>query len=285
MYNFELDQESNRWLRNLDDIVGYQLLLNYCFGHPDTSLLLCPYGAAINYINHSNDRAKANVKIQWADDFPLAHNKDALEETVESLEWNYKPQLGFDYVAIQDIEEGDELFLDYGDDWEHAWQDHVDNYQAVGDHPEQYAAGVYLNEHFGDMPMRTVEEQVFDPYPAHLQIRCHEMLRYEYEGTSGYDWRTKDYGYPCRILDRYLEDNQEWYTVQLEIRASDDDEEEDDDDDKTVTWLEKTDVPRSALAFFDKPGESDMHMDNAFRHAIGIPDDMIPDLWRNNLED
>jgi hypothetical protein len=50
-----------------------------------------------------------------------------------------------------------------------------------------------------------------DPYPDHLQIRCHPALRY-YNGdtaSKNYSWRTKITGYPCRIIDRYIEDNQE----------------------------------------------------------------------------
>jgi hypothetical protein len=297
MYKFDLDEEHNRWNKNVDgdnigddeptSTAGYQVLLNYCYSHAETTLLLCPYGAGINYINHQSGK-KANVKIQWAEDFPLAHQSQGLNETVESLEWNYQPQFGFDYIAIKNIQEGDELFLDYGDEWEEAWQEHVANYESVGENAERYAAGDFLNEYHPNMPIRTVEEVIFDPYPDHLQIRCHPKLRY-YSGTTGnaYHWRTKDYGYPCRVTDRYLEDNQEWYTVQLEIRPDEEDDDEDDDEgrgnsrSKGITWIEKTDVPRSAIHFFDKPGHTDMHLPNAFRHSIGIPDYMIPDIWRN----
>jgi hypothetical protein len=289
MYKFEYDDKTNRWNKNMDGVSGYQILLNYCYSHAETTLLLCPYGGGINYINHHH--TTPNVKIRWAVDFPLAHKAAGLAETVESLEYNYQPQFGFDYVALTDIEEGDELFLDYGDEWEEAWQEHVENYEAAGEHPEQYAAGAYLNEHHSNMPVRTVDELVFDPYPDHLQIRCHPTLRYYSGGDTssspGYRWRTKDYGYPCRVLDRYLEDGQEWYTVQLEIHPDEEDDDDDDDDNhaksskKGTTWIEKTDIPRSAINFFDKPGHTDMHLPNAFRHAIGIPDEMIPDIWRN----
>jgi hypothetical protein len=297
MYQFEYDKVHQRWNKNVDEseTAGYQILLNYCYSHVETTLVLCTYGAGINYMNHatangSKGAVQANVKIQWAVDFPLAHQPAGLQEPVENLEWNYQPQFGFDYIALTDIQEGDELFLDYGDEWDEAWQDHVEHYQAAGDHPEQYAAGAYVNEHHGTMPVRTVEEMVFDPYPDHLQIRCHPKLRYYSDGTplSEYTWRTKDYGYPCRVTDRYLENNQEWYTVQLEIRPDEEDDEDEEDEyhgshrsKKGVTWVEKTDVPRSAINFFDKPGHTDMHLPNAFRHAIGIPDEMIPDIWRN----
>lgn len=33
----------------------HQLLLNYCYGHPDSSILLFPYAPAVNFINHSRN--------------------------------------------------------------------------------------------------------------------------------------------------------------------------------------------------------------------------------------
>jgi hypothetical protein len=48
-----------------------------------------------------------------------------------------------------------------------------------------------------------------------------------------------------------------------------------------VTWVHRENVPRSAVAFFDKPGWTDIHLPNAFRHVIGIPDDIFPDQWKN----
>jgi hypothetical protein len=50
---------------------------------------------------------------------------------------------------------------------------------------------------------------------------------------------------------------------------------------ETVTWLERTNVPRHAIRFFDRPGTTDLHLANAFRRAIQIPDHMFPQQWRN----
>ena len=285
MYKFEYDEEDDRWLRDMDEPSGYQLILNYCYGHEDTSMLLCPYGNGVNYLNHN--QTQANVRIRWAVDFSLAHNEGALEKPVEDLDWDNKPQLGFDYVALRDIEEGEELFLDYGDSWEGDWLEHVDDFSEAAAKDEvgaRYASGEYLNQQHADMPMRTIDEQIFDPYPDYLQTRCHPMLRWTAAQETPYHWRTKDYGHPCRVLARYLEDNEHWYTVQMEIRPEDDEDDDDDDDDETlkgVTWIERADVPRSGIHFFDKPGHTDMHLPNAFRHSLGIPDAMIPDVWRN----
>ena len=44
---------------------GWQLLLNYCFSHPQSSLLLVPYAPVVNLVNHAS-RDQANVKVQWS---------------------------------------------------------------------------------------------------------------------------------------------------------------------------------------------------------------------------
>jgi hypothetical protein len=105
-----------------------QLLLNYCFGHRKSSLLLCPTSQAA-MINHDSSR-KANVAIRWARK-DAGYYKDYTSGPVEDLQVDnddfesYNTKLMFEYVAIRDIEAGDELFLDYGLDWGDALNDHL----------------------------------------------------------------------------------------------------------------------------------------------------------------
>jgi hypothetical protein len=107
---------------------GAQVLTNYCFGHTNSSLLLCPYGNGVNYINHN--QTQANVRFRWAEGFGVMHNETLINEgTLEDM--SVTPQLAFDYIALRDIQEGEELFLDYGDSFEAAWQRHVANFKPV----------------------------------------------------------------------------------------------------------------------------------------------------------
>jgi hypothetical protein len=45
----------------------------------------------------------------------------------------------------------------------------------------------------------------------------------------------------------------------------------------------REDVPREILEMIDKPYSTDWHKQGGFRHHIGIPDEMMPDSWRNNM--
>lgn len=80
--------------------VHKQLLLNYCFGHRDTPLLLCPYGISTALINHSKERA--NARIVWSEK-STRHPEWLL---MHPTEWIHEMSAGlaFDVVALRDIE-------------------------------------------------------------------------------------------------------------------------------------------------------------------------------------
>eukprot|EP00977_Amphora_coffeiformis_P000406 scaffold108_cov162-Amphora_coffeaeformis.AAC.17 len=54
---------------------------------------------------------------------------------------------------------------------------------------------------------------------------------------------------------------------------------------KEVRRVLRTDIPREALRFFDVPGTSDLNTMGTFRHFIELPDDMLPDQWKDMADD
>ena len=50
------------------EVSNRQLLINYCFGHRKSEILLCPT-TSVALVNHSKE--KANAKIRWSD-FPIS---------------------------------------------------------------------------------------------------------------------------------------------------------------------------------------------------------------------
>jgi hypothetical protein len=70
-----------------EDLVGYQIMMHYCWKHDESTLYLCPYGAGVNYVNHGssddndNDtKTTANVRLQWAADGVMGHNASWLNK-------------------------------------------------------------------------------------------------------------------------------------------------------------------------------------------------------------
>lgn len=95
----------------------YDLVLNYSFGHKNSTVMLTPYGGMVNFINHGSGD-KANVKVRWPDRNLVAHKPEWLKEDPYFLRDTIeKIGLSFEYVALRDIKEGEEVLMDYGPEW------------------------------------------------------------------------------------------------------------------------------------------------------------------------
>jgi len=115
-----------------------QLLLNYCFGRDDSSLLLCPNTNAV-LINHCSSRRpdlhpcgsskSPNAKYRWA-----TWDKSTklwLNKTLDDIANESGRGLSLEIVAKSVIEEGEEVFIDYGEEWEAAWDDHLKKWKIL----------------------------------------------------------------------------------------------------------------------------------------------------------
>jgi hypothetical protein len=95
----------------------HNVLINYviCSNGSDVSLL--PIGR-MGVINHGGKAA--NVKMEWF--FWDASMATYLEKDKWSLSSAPSAELYLGYRMLRDVVEGDELLLDYGEDWEHEWE-------------------------------------------------------------------------------------------------------------------------------------------------------------------
>jgi SET domain len=292
LYMYQYQQYDSQWYRLKEHVWQLQLLYNYCYAHPESSIVLCPYGGGISYINHAASPDRVNVRIEWATGWDIVHNETLVEQgTVDDLTRNSHPQLAFSYIATRDIAAHEELFMDYGGVWEAAWQEHVLQYSYDDSSLPKYASAHAWNFHMEDMYVRTMQEQEIDPYPSNLQIRCHRKVFVSPALPHAiYHWNDEDFGLACRILDRFVHfseneqpssSSMELYTVEIEYVEHHSTADEPDEASDTVVWIQRTDVPRSAIRFFDRPYTTDLHLVTAFRHYIGIPDELFPNQWKN----
>jgi hypothetical protein len=113
--------------------LSYQLLLNYCFGHAESSLLLCPSTNA-NLVNHCSDRWKncgpngPNAEYRWAKDWDVIP-KDGVNLSVDEIASRQGHILAMEIVALRDLAPNEEVFIDYGAEWETAWLFHVEQWK------------------------------------------------------------------------------------------------------------------------------------------------------------
>lgn len=114
-----------------------QLLINYCFGHTASPMLLCPSTNA-NLLNHCSSRLQekvghcdpskgVNAIVRWAVEFDPA-TREWLAQDLSTLDTRIKNGqrgLSLEIVALRSIEQDEEIFIDYGEAWEQAWKQHI----------------------------------------------------------------------------------------------------------------------------------------------------------------
>lgn len=158
IYKSDPTQEFARKVLDKTSILGKEMLYNYAFSHPDSPLYLVPTAPLANFINHGGGINKgssiANVQIRWP---------EKGSNTAKLFEWAYGQKIGshfdndfdetsihdnptnpwledhpidvmersgklaLEYVSLRDIQEGEEILIDYGELWNQAWGEFNDN--------------------------------------------------------------------------------------------------------------------------------------------------------------
>lgn len=176
-------------------------------------------------------------------------------------------------VALRDLEEDEEVFLDYGDEWEAAWQRHVRLWD-LSPQDDMHQSAAELNQKTKVYPT-IFEELVHRTIPVNIEVQCDSAFRsfptdcakHRVNGT----------------LDTFLQDTEaSWWTCDILRRSP-------DDQLYAVYMYDRGEqkhfvvenVTASGLHYVDRPYTSSTFMPQAFRHDIRIPDEIFPDAWKN----
>jgi hypothetical protein len=129
-----------RGVKNPEDHkIGMSLLVNYCFGHSESSMLLCPMTSAM-LLNHCSTREMTcgpngpNAEVRWSSGWD-APSHEWRTKSLEEIHEQPRRLLSFEVIATRDIAPGEEVFIDYGVEWEKAWIRHVELWKppTIGD--------------------------------------------------------------------------------------------------------------------------------------------------------
>jgi hypothetical protein len=141
---YETDEDAAKFQHTLDltKIAGQEILLNYCYGHPASDLLLVPFSPVVNFINHHGNATMINAEIRWPSDERSQQLLQRLpKEWLDAHPLEVTDQSGkllMEFVALRDIHPGEEIFVSYGADWQEAWEQH----QATPSEPFRHEIGV-----------------------------------------------------------------------------------------------------------------------------------------------
>lgn len=198
IYAFTGRGEDGYYQNASDRPVHKQLLLNYCFGHKDSSLLLSPYGALNLFINHSHKNP--NARVVWSEESFMAH-PEWLTQPVEGFAKEYHAGLSIDYIALRDIEPGEEILIDYGSAWEQAWQEHVQNW-VPPEGATAYRSASDLNaDQSSDLPTSSEMDEDESLRQSRANVRLYINIKY----LSDHHLSDHQGKYECSIVGRYNE--------------------------------------------------------------------------------
>lgn len=297
---------------------GHQLLLNYCYGHPDSSILLFPYSPGVNLINHyldnttstttTTDERHPNVALRWSKS--MTHPEWLEWNTTTVLEQN-STGLMMEFYAIRDIHEGDELLLDYGPAWQSAWDEHVQEWNRrleqldlassvetamtvlsnVGTKNDYLSAKEYYRECLDTIDLNSSHVECLAQIPSWTELRC--LVRpsvveageagSKLDGDTVFDWTPLKGN--TTMMDQSIpchvlskDGDTGTYIVQAELLVHNQTTE-------TLTAPRTTrtirNVPLTGFFLVDRRYTNNQLLRHAFRHEIALPEAMVPSAWRD----
>lgn len=196
--------------------------------------------------------------------------------------------LMLEFVATRDIRPDEELFLNYGESFENAWNAHAKSWAST---PRDSSVGTAYTQDLNKInTIRTQSEQRRHPYPDNVFTSCYysyaDGLRKNKKNRDGlYTWIKSNSIFfvknlrPCMILDRHESGSKSdsMYTVGILNRFGLIQEERLPEGQRHIV----TGVPRNAIIFSNKIYTTDQHMSSAFRHEIHLEETVFPLQWQD----
>lgn len=267
-----------------------QILLNYCFGHPESSLLLMPLAPLVTLVNHGSGK-KANAYLKWSENLEI-HDPELLNRNPFQYSKQSNAKLAYELMAMRDIEEGEEILIDYGPEWVKAWERYKTNWEKAHGSNDSWKlkARDLVKAHKGKpFPLHEIKGQDPDSYPEGVWVACFIYVDDVEDGLPNYN----EYGvYLMSWSGPASKDSYSGDKLQVcDILSW-----EEDEVDKfkyTVVYYDENDdpievsgVPHAALTFLDDTYSSDIHEEGAFRHYIGLGNAIAvwPQVWENKIK-
>ena len=272
-----------------NQVFHQQLVQNYCFGRQESNVLLLPYGPGVNFINHH--ASQSNAYVRWSTNnitqrslsssYPSMMDLSPMELFAKQA--NEDELLVFEYVALRDIQPGEEIFLNYGDPWVSHFEEFVHDWEPEEGFSDYETAIEYTNRLGGlEHAIRTLEEQESNPYPENIQTACFYMPPApDVPILPGTSWQERNFGClrPCDIVERTTNEMGEFFfSVKLK-------------DVGNVAApihcgmygiaheLSMVNVPLYAIQLADVAYSTDLWQSDVFRNEITLPQDMLPPKW------
>ena len=196
-----------------------------------------------------------------------------------------------DFIATKDIEPGQEVFLDYGESWQKAWDNYVQKWSPPVNSKDWVSASE-MNKAAEQSYniLLTTKEQKIDPYPSTVEMWCYYNLPLLTEGSPvTASWEPAEAvrrNHPCDILSREDNGDSTSYTVNFLEQNSHLGSYGNKDKIPGIPkgcGLTVSGMPGEAIKFVDQRYSSDIFLPSFSTRDCGIvvPDNIWPEAWKN----
>jgi SET domain len=272
---------------------GWHLLLNYAYGHPESTLMLLPLAPIVNLVNHAPDKAQVNAYLQWSKHDFVINEHSTHDYEVEKIRVKNPRRITMELVALRDINVGDEILIDYGDDWAAAWEEYRLKWSTVFAAEEKWplkALDIRPLYKTNPYPVNIQEGQI--PYTPGVVTACflesvddlpdgqprRNSIGQQVVQFKGPKTRSDYMGQHltiCDLMNRTeVADSATGQVTYLYTALS-------RKDVASSSIIEVRNLPHDAITLIDRPYTSDIHTPGAFRRWINIGDQRFPQAWRN----
>jgi hypothetical protein len=212
--------------------------------------------------------------------------------------------ISMEIVALRDIKQNEEVFIDYGPQWDAAWKSHVANWKPPHRADESLVSATHANANKKEALRKVLTHNIRHDYNSpdvftgcvfwldeadqekkwqnytewHQMDDEHIMATYGENGakfSGDFAFHHDGLHWPCSVIRE--EPLGQTYTVRVwyfnlyEPQAWE------------INHLPRVlaNFPRESIEFFHKPYTSDPFLKEVFRNPIGIPDEIMPPQWKN----
>ena len=145
---------------------GFQQVLNYAFGHEQSSVLFLPYSPVIPYLNHDSN---PNAELRWS----KLNNHSILELPASELfSQSSHSGLVMELVATRSIEQNEEVTISYGNAWQRSWEDFLAN-EGPKERTPGFQSAPELNQQKAHLfTEEELRHNSHITYPSNVQLMC-----------------------------------------------------------------------------------------------------------------
>eukprot|EP00977_Amphora_coffeiformis_P010181 scaffold2363_cov159-Amphora_coffeaeformis.AAC.43 len=243
---------------------GRQLVLNYCLGHKSSSVLLFPYSPVVNYLNHGKP---SNVALRWSERMP---HPERLNHTAAEIHADKNGGLLLELYALKQISPA---WVAHQAQWTPPL--YTEHYRSAESYYEVLA--VDPNQDFRKLDA-SVDVFIRNSFKAGKYVPSPNAELFPCTIVAADSVEPIEESSTCNVTEQTQWDSETFSVQWIQKRAP---ESSRFSRSSELLGMNVSRVPLIALEFRDRKYTTNLHLRSAFRHEIGLPDNLFPDSWKD----